>query len=384
MKKYFSKMDKPLILITIAFFIFGLVMILSASSMESLMRYERSPYYYFGKQAIFLIAGLILFLITIRIPTKLYQSLYRVMYLIMIITLSALIMIGYSAKGTQGWFNLGPISIQPSEFAKIIEIIFLACYYERNKLMLDNHKTLIKPLIFVLLMIILVFVQPDFGTSIVLTSIAFFMFMSIPMKKKYKRIYTSLIILAALLFTIAFIPAKDKLFKPYQLERFNFKNPCDRYQEDSGYQLCNSFIAFTNGGLTGQGIGNSTQKYLYLPESYTDFIFPIIVEEWGMITGIILVILYFVIIYRIYKIAKKSTSLENSLIAYGVCIYILLHISINLIGVMGLGPLTGIPLPFLSYGGSYTCSLMISLGLVQRVCIENNKNKTKKKKRNKE
>ena len=112
--------------------------------------------------------------------------------------------------------------------------------------------------------------------------------------------------------------------KGYQLERFNYRDPCLRYQEDSGYQLCNSFIAFKNGGLTGQGIGKSTQKYLYLPESYTDFIFPIIIEEWGVWVGILLIIIYLFIIYRLYRIARRATSLQGSLLAYGVCVYLFL------------------------------------------------------------
>ena len=126
----------------------------------------------------------------------------------------------------------------------------------------------------------------------------------------------------------------------------------------------------SNGGLFGKGIGKSTQKYLYLPESYTDFIFPIIVEEWGLFIGITIIIIYLFILYRLFIIAKKSNTLENSLLAYGVCIYFFLHISINLIGVMGIGPLTGVPLPFFSYGGSYTVSSLIALGLAQRVSIE--------------
>ena len=174
---------------------------------------------------------------------------------------------------------------------------------------------------------------------------------------------------------------KGSFLKDYQLERFNFKDPCLRYQEDSGYQLCNSFIAFKNGGVTGQGIGKSTQKYLYLPESYTDFIFPIIVEEWGLIVGIIIILVYLFVLFRIYRIARRAVNLEGSLLAYGVCVYIFLHVAINLVGVMGIGPLTGVPLPFLSYGGSYVFNLMIALAIVQRVAIESSNMKIKKRKR---
>lgn len=379
MKKTFSKMDKPLLFVTITFFLFGLLMILSASSMESLMRYGRSPYYYFYKEAIFLAIGTIIFLIIVKIPTKVYQKFYYLFMIIIIFCLGALFVVGHSAKGTQGWFELGQISIQPSEFAKIITIIFMACYYERNKLVLDNHKTLLKPLIYIFIVLALVAIQPDFGTAAIIALISFFMFFSLPMSKKYRFKYKTIIGTIAILTIFIFVITKGSFLKDYQLERFNFLNPCDRYQEDSGYQLCNSFIAFTNGGLTGQGIGNSTQKYLYLPESYTDFIFPIIVEEWGLFMGIAIIILYLFVLYRLYAIARRANTLENSLLAYGVCIYFFLHIAINLIGVMGIGPLTGVPLPFLSYGGSYAISSLIALGLAQRVCLEENNNKSKKK-----
>ena len=379
MRRYFSKIDKPLLITTMIFFIFGLVMILSASSMESYMRYGKSPYIYFIKQTAFIGAGSIFFFIVTRIPTKIYKVLS---YLVMLLVISALIALtayGYAAKNAQSWFQLGPINIQPSEFAKVAIILFLASYYNKNKATLNNSWILIKPLIAVFLIFILVAIQPDFGTAIIIALICFFMFFSLPMSKLCRFKFSSIIVVLTFILSLVFIFAKGYVLKPYQLERFNFKDPCERYQEESGYQLCNSFIAFKNGNITGQGLGMSTQKYLYLPESYTDFIFPIIVEEWGLIVGIIILLLYMFIIYRIYVIARKAKDLTGSLIAYGVCMYFFLHISINLMGVMGLGPLTGVPLPFLSYGGSYTISLMIALALVQRVAIESNKTTKKKK-----
>ena len=379
MRRYFSKIDKPLLITTMIFFIFGLVMILSASSMESYMRYGKSPYIYFIKQTAFIGAGSIFFFIVTRIPTKIYKVLS---YLVMLLVISALIALtayGYAAKNAQSWFQLGPINIQPSEFAKVAIILFLASYYNKKKATLNNSWILIKPLIAVFLIFILVAIQPDFGTAIIIALICFFMFFSLPMSKLCRFKFSSIIVVLTFILSLVFIFAKGYVLKPYQLERFNFKDPCERYQEESGYQLCNSFIAFKNGNITGQGIGMSTQKYLYLPESYTDFIFPIIVEEWGLIVGIIILLLYMFIIYRIYVIARKAKDLTGSLIAYGVCMYFFLHISINLMGVMGLGPLTGVPLPFLSYGGSYTISLMIALALVQRVAIESNKINKKKK-----
>ena len=156
-----------------------------------------------------------------------------------------------------------------------------------------------------------------------------------------------------------------------QISRFDFLNPCSEEKfYDTGNQVCNSYIAFNNGSLTGKGLGNSTQKYLYLPESHTDFIFAIIVEECGFLGAIIIMILYAILLYRIIDIGNNSSSSRGSIICYGVAIYIFLHIAINLLGIMGWLPLTGIPLPFLSYGGSFTLCLILSLSMVQRVAIE--------------
>ncbi len=381
MKKVFSKMDKPLLFVTIVFFAFGLVMVLSASSMESYMRYGASPYYYFYRQAIFLSIGSILFFLIIKIPIKAYRGFSYILMLLIMGGLGGLIAYGYAANNAQSWFQVGPVNIQPSEFAKVIVIIFLACYYDKKRDSLDNVWTLVKPIIPVVIIFGLVAIQPDFGTAIVIAMISFFMFFALPMTKLCRFKFTSLILALIVVAILGFAVGKDKIFKSYQLERFNFKDPCLRYQEDSGYQLCNSFIAFKNGGITGQGIGKSTQKYLYLPESYTDFIFPIIVEEWGLWVGVIIILLYLFVLFRLYKIARRASSLQGALLAYGVCVYVFLHIAINLIGVMGIGPLTGVPLPFLSYGGSYVFNLMSALAIAQRVQIESVKKKKKKVKR---
>ena len=155
-----------------------------------------------------------------------------------------------------------------------------------------------------------------------------------------------------------------------QLERFDFRNPCDKILEN-GSQVCNCYIAMNNGGLFGVGLGNSTQKYLYLPEPYTDFIFAIIVEELGVVTGIFIIILYMIVLYRILIIGRRSPSNRGAALCYGIATYIFLHIAINLLGIMGLIPLTGVPLPFMSYGGSFTICLIAALTIVQRVSIDN-------------
>ena len=164
-----------------------------------------------------------------------------------------------------------------------------------------------------------------------------------------------------------------------QLERFDFSNPCSKIL-DNGNQVCNCYIAINNGGLTGVGLGNSTQKYLYLPEPYTDFIFAIIVEELGVIVGVLLILMYIFVIFRILLIGRRSPNNRGAIICYGVAVYLFLHISVNLMGIMGIMPMTGVPLPFMSYGGSFTICLIASLTLVQRVSVENGILKERSKK----
>lgn len=373
MRKIFSKLDKPLLFISIFFSIFGLIMILSASSMESYMRYDYSPYHYFFRELIFLLVGFILFLFVIIFPTKNYKKINIFLMVVITLSLVGLLIYGYAANNAVSWYKIGPITIQPSEFAKLAIIIYLAVYYDKHKDDMDVQWNILKPILFIIVIVGLVAIQPDMGTALIIMLITLIVFYGVPISKKNRSMFNKIFIGGVIVVALVLITSGATLLKSYQLERFNFLDPCERYQEDSGYQLCNSFIAFKNGGLDGQGLGESTQKYLYLPESYTDFIFPIIVEEWGLIVGIIILIGYMFMLFRVIKVARRATCLRNSLICYGVFAYLLTHIMVNLGGVMGLIPLTGVPLPFLSYGGSYVICLMIAMGLVQRVAIENNK-----------
>ena len=379
MKKLLSKLDKPLLVVTFIFFIFGLIMILSASSMESYMRYNYSPYHYFLRHAIFLVLGFILFCFIIIFPTKNYKNLDIFIIGVIILALIGLPFLGHNAKNAVSWYKIGPITIQPSEFAKVALIIYLSSYYEKNKDRLDNQWNIIKPIIVAFIIIGLVIIQPDMGTSVIIGLITLMMFYGVPISKKNRSIFNKIFLGGILVVILVFITTGGKMLQSYQLDRLNFLDPCERYQDKTGYQLCNGFIAFKNGGLKGQGLGASTQKYLYLPESYTDFIFPIVVEEWGLIVGIVILCAYAFVLFRIIQISRRASNLRGSLICYGVFAYLLTHIIVNLFGVMGMIPLTGVPLPFLSYGGSYTICLMIAMGLVQRVAIESKKNTNKTK-----
>ena len=189
-------------------------------------------------------------------------------------------------------------------------------------------------------------------------------------RMKLVGIGTAILVFIFIIFGGSFLNAE-------QTSRLTYKSPCTRYTEKTGYQVCNGFIAISNGGLFGVGLGNSTQKYLYLPEAHTDFIFPIIVEELGAIVGVLIILGFLVILFRLLKIAREASSIRGSIIAYGTFCYILLHLIINFMGILALIPLTGVPVPFLSYGGSFYINLMFLLFLNQRVVLEKNNNKTK-------
>ena len=159
------------------------------------------------------------------------------------------------------------------------------------------------------------------------------------------------------------------------MARFDFYDPCSKYEE-GGYQICNGFIAINSGGLLGVGIGNSKQVS-YIPESHTDSVFAIIAEEYGFIVCTGLFIIYLIVLYRIFNLACRVSNIRGKFICLGIGTYLALHILINLGGLFGSIPLTGVPLPYLSYGGSFTLSLMVSLAIVQRICIEKNTEKIK-------
>ena len=176
-----------------------------------------------------------------------------------------------------------------------------------------------------------------------------------------------------LLALLLFITIKGNPLTEAQLSRFDFYNPCSNYTT-TGYQVCNAFIAINQGNVFGVGLGKSSQKYSYIPEPHTDMVFAIIAEENGFLGCSLIFLLYVILLYRILRLARITDTVKNRYICIGVATYIFMHISINLGGLFGLIPLTGVPLPFLSYGGSFTLTLLITLAFVQRVHIETKSN----------
>jgi cell division protein FtsW len=167
------------------------------------------------------------------------------------------------------------------------------------------------------------------------------------------------------------VSTKVDILNAQQLKRFDYQNPCDDYIND-GYQVCNGFIAINNGGLTGLGLGNSKQKHLYLPEAHNDFIMPIIIEELGFLLSLLIISGYAFMVFKGISIAVKTNDLFGTLVALGVTAFLLAHILINLGGVFGIIPMTGVPLPFLSAGGSNVIAILTSFGMLQSVAIRNN------------
>ena len=371
MKKIIKYIDKPLFITTVLLFIMGLIMVFSASNVTAYMSHAVSPYNYFFKQGIFLLIGFIMFLIMIKFNTKSYGFFSWGLLLISIASLIVLLLIGTAKNKAISWFDLGFFSIQPSEFVKVISIVFLANYYDTNSKRLNTWGGSLFPIGICAIVAGLIFIQPDLGTTIIYCAIVGIIFISVPIQKeiKYKTAF-GIIGLIAFGALVLFGSGKGVLLER-QLQRFDFSNPCEKIL-DTGNQVCNCYIAINNGGLTGVGLGNSTQKYLYLPEPYTDFIFAIIVEELGVITGVLLILVYIFVLYRILVIGRRSPNNRGAVLCYGVAAYLFLHIAINLLGIMGLMPMTGVPLPFMSYGGSFTICLIAALTIVQRVSIENN------------
>ena len=370
MVRIFNKMDKTLLLLSIFMFVFGLFMIFDASSMRSFLEYGTNTKYFF-KQLIILITSAIMSIMIMKIPLKRYNKLIHIISFVLIFMMCILLITGDKTNGTKSWFYIGKFGIQPSEFAKVVIILFTAVYYNINSKRLDNLMVALIPPCLGAIFTGLTFLQPDGGTGLIIFLITVFLFFISPVPKKIKvnASFVGLGLLVTMLF-IMVVTGKSPL-NDMQKQRFNYSKPCTRYQEDTGYQVCNGYIAINNGKIFSIEPGNSKQKYLYLPEAHTDFIFPIIVEEMGLVTGIIVILIYGVMIFKILVIAQKSYNIENSLICYGTAAYIFFHVVINLTGVLGILPLTGVPLPFLSYGGSFALSLAVALSLVQRVSIEN-------------
>ncbi|SCG82963.1 Rod shape-determining protein rodA [Proteiniborus sp. DW1] len=352
-KGLWKRFDFTLFFTVIVLCIYGLVVLSSATAGEGSMGYLKT-------QGIAFILGLVSIMIIIFIDYDTFSKFYMPIYVISNILLVAVLVMGDKAKGAQSWLILGPVRFQPSEFVKIGIIISLAKFIEKNHEKLNQFFTLIKILIFAFIPVGLILMQPDFGTAIVFVFFIFVMLFVAGLDWKY--------ILYATIAGIVSLPILWFSLDPYQKNRiFDFLDPT-RDAMGSGYQVIQSEIAIGSGKVFGMGLynGNYTQ-FGFLPEKHTDFIFSVIGEELGLIGGLLLIVLYFLLLFRLIKIARNSKDICGSVMVVGIAAMMLFHILENIGMTMRLMPVTGIPLPFISYGGTFMLSNMICIGLALSV-----------------
>lgn len=372
-----KNIDKWLLAYTVILFAIGTVMIFSASNVSAYVRYEASPYNYLIKQILILGLSLFASVVIMVFNTKTYGRVSTILTYLLLVTLFLLFIFGEVTNHARSWFEFGRFKIQPSEFLKVIMIVWTAKYYDLKAKKLDHYGVALYPLGIAFIAFLAIALQPDLGTALIFLSIFGFMFLLSSVSPKIKKTIVGIGVGLVLIVVLLFFSVGNSLLSERQRSRIMSviepSSPCseENYYTD-GNQICNGYIAINNGGLTGRGLGRSIQKYMYLPEAYTDFIFCVIVEELGLLFGIFIIILYILLLRRIILIGKKSLTNRDALICYGGAFYIFVHIMVNLFGVFGLTPMTGVPLPFMSYGGSYTLCLIALLTIIQRISFETN------------
>ncbi len=358
-----KKIDKTLLIAVIILSLFGLLMIYSSSSIWASYKFN-DPYKYLKSQAIFLLVGYLIIFIVSNINYNIYK-LYSNKILLGCIILLILVLIpgvGSIRNGSRSWFGIGSFGIQPSEFAKLGLIIFTSKYLTTNKI--KDIKTSVLPILLVVIFIFgLIMLQPDFGTGIILVmTIICLLFVSGVNMNFFVKIGILGLIGIVILIIIA----------PYRLVRItSFLNPwADPL--GSGFQIIQSLYAIGPGGLLGMGLGNSIQKHFYLPEPQTDFIFSIISEELGFAGVLIVSSLFITIIYKGISISLKQEDNFAKYLSFGISFSLAFQTILNLMVVIGLIPVTGVTLPFLSYGGSSLLVSMTYIGILLN--ISKNKN----------
>jgi cell division protein FtsW len=332
----------------------GLVMVLSASSVSASARFG-DPFRYFQRQAAYALVGVGALLLTSRMR---YQAWRRLCVPLLLLTLALLVLVlhpsaGVAAYGSSRWLSLGPVTVQPSELAKLALVTFTAAVLARKWDRLDRLGHLALPLLpVVLLVATLVMLQPDLGTTLLITGAVFVMVFVAGVRMRYLLV-SGVVGFAA---GMALIFSAD-----YRRVRFlAFLDPWGD-ATNTGYQLVQSLIALGSGGWFGVGLGASRQKWLYVPNAHTDFIFSILGEELGLAGEIVVLAAYGALVLAGIRVAARAPDVFGRLLAAGIVGWFGLQTLVNLGAVTGLLPITGVPLPFLSYGGS---ALVVSLAAV--------------------
>lgn len=337
----------------------GLVMVFSSSAVTSNIRYD-DAYLFFKKQLLWAAIGLICMLVVMKFN---YLRIKDLAIPLMVFTLLCLILVmtplGITAKGATRSLGVGFLQFTPSELAKLAMVMFLAKVMDVN---LDRMRSftqgMLPLLVFIALVCGLIILQPDLGTSFAIAGTAFLMMLAAGARGSH---------LGLIALSGAGVVAAAIAVEPYRMERFiAFLNPW-KYPTDEGFQTIQSLYALGSGGLFGMGLGRSRQKFFYLPEQHTDFIFAILGEELGFLGAFLVISLFLLFAWRGFRIALNAPDTFGSLLATGLTTMIVFQAAINIAVVSGALPVTGITLPFISYGGSSLLFTLIAVGFLLNI-----------------
>jgi len=363
MKEKLGKLTENLdytLLLAVVFLCFYGILVLYSSTRIGSSSIAVDPFFYVRRQSLWIGWGFIFLIIVIFVDYHRWESYSQFIYFIAVILLLMVIISGRSTYGARRWLSIGPFGLQPSEFAKIALIIFLADFLSKNKLKLDNFFYFLLPFAYTGILIFLVFKQPDLGTSLVYLAILIMMLFVVGVKIKY--------LITVFFIALSSVPILWFCLKEYQKRRLIlFLNP-NLDPLGGGYNVIQSKIAIGSGGFLGRGLFNGLQSQLnFLPAQHTDFIFSVVGEELGFVGAILLLGLYAIVLWRGIKIALEARDLLGSLLATGAVSFLFFHIVVNIGMAMGILPATGLPLPFLSYGGSFMISNLVVIGMLLNV-----------------
>lgn len=364
-------LKKPLdfiLLITVLILLgLGIITVLSASSPTALAETGDS-YKYLKRQAVSALIGLVCMFTISKIDYKVWQRNYKVIYTFCLLLLLSVGLFGTASGGAKRWLNLGPLSFQPSELAKVGVIIFYAAWLTKNK---DKLKSIndgfIKPLLYIVPAIAIVLIlQNHFSATLVICSLVVILMILAGCRIRYFILFgvpIAVIGVAAIFFA----------GQGFRLQRvLTFFDPW-QYAAGDGWQIIQSLYAIGSGGLFGVGLGDSKQKYLYIPEPHNDFIFSVLAEELGFIGCALVIILFAILIWRGITISMKAPDMFGSLLAAGITSMIAIQVLINIAVVTSSMPVTGMALPFFSYGGTALIIILSSVGILLSVSRAANK-----------
>lgn len=354
--KLFKKIDWLLVAISLLLTTFGLIVIYSLEANIG------QGFSFFYKQLIFLIVGIVLWVFSFSFTYQHYKSFALAFYLLGIIVLITLFFFGQEIRGVKGWFVIGPISIQPVEFVKLFVIIFFAKLYTDKGHLFYQSKYVLSSVFLIVPYMILLALQPDLGSAFIVAMIWFVMLLFTKIRRKH----------IILLLVVAAIGAAFSwnLLADYQQNRLTtFLHP-EADPQGAGYNIQQALTAVGSGQFFGKGLGQGPQSQLhFLPENRTDFIFAVIAEELGFVGSLVLLILFTILFYRLIKIARYSSTPFGYYLVIGILIFISTQTFMNIAMNLGLFPVTGIPLPLVSQGGSSLWSVLLALGIVQSVKV---------------